>query len=219
MNIVSESLKMSQHLWSAHLRSCLFSHHAVPAEPISKFHDRSLLPLSSSPRHCCALSQPGQQDLAPHSSLLLQHTTTHQSPCSLSITVPPCHLREQFNHLWPNPSFNDVRTLQGPPAPHKRPLSQFVFSPWRVYTKADPAGYVCVWWTRCMCVWTSPAAFPHIPSLLRPWPVFGLFMSACWESPEEASNVPGKTYGTAGIQTPAVGPVRALSESLGIKGT
>lgn len=43
-------------------------------------------------------------------------------------------------------------------------------------------------------------------------------MNACWESPEEASHVPEKTYGSAGIQTPAVGPVRALSESLGIKG-
>lgn len=43
-------------------------------------------------------------------------------------------------------------------------------------------------------------------------------MSACWESPEEASHVPGKTYGAAGMQAPAVGLVRGLSESLGIKG-
>lgn len=61
----------------------------LPAEPISKFPDCTLLPLASSAMCRCALSQPGQQDLAPHSSLLLLHTTLNQSPCFLSITVPP----------------------------------------------------------------------------------------------------------------------------------
>lgn len=42
-------------------------------------------------------------------------------------------------------------------------------------------------------------------------------MSAYWESPKEASQVPGKTYGAVGMQTPAAGAVRADSESLGIK--
>lgn len=99
LNPVENSFKISRHLWSAHLRSCLLSHHVLPAEPISKLPECSLLPLASSPRLHCALSQPGQQDLAPHSSLLLHHTTLHQSPYFLSITVPPCHLRERFNHL------------------------------------------------------------------------------------------------------------------------
>lgn len=84
----------------------------------------------------------------PHSRLLLHHTTLHQSPCFLSITVASCHLRERFNHLWPNPSFNDVHTLQGPPAPYERLFSQFVFSPWCVYTKTDAAGCVV---RVCLC--------------------------------------------------------------------
>ena len=190
--------KISWHLWSAHLRSCLLSHHVLPAEPISKFPDCQLLPLASSPVLRCALSQPGQQDLAPLSSLLLHHTTLYQSLCFLSITVPPCHLREWFNHLWPNPSFNDVRTLRGPPASYKRLFSQFVFFTRCIYTETGSAGCVCnrpdacTCACVCVCVRTSPAAFPHIPSLLRPWPVFGLFLSTCWEGPEEASHVPGK---------------------------
>lgn len=48
--------------------------------------------------------------------------------------------------------------------------------------------------------------------------VFGLFSRACWENLEDTNVVPEKTYGTVGIWTPALGPVRELSESLGIKG-
>lgn len=106
--------------------------------------DCSLLPLASSLSHRCALSQSGQRDLSPPQ----QPVTAPHKPSSVfllcSITVLLHHLREQFNHLWPNPSFNDVRTLQGPPAPYKRLFSQFVFSPCRVHTKTHPAGFVCV---------------------------------------------------------------------------
>lgn len=77
--ILSQSFKNSRHLWAAHLRACLLSHHVLPAEPISKFLDCTLLPLASIPTLLCALSQPGQQDLAPHRSLLLHQTTLHQS--------------------------------------------------------------------------------------------------------------------------------------------
>lgn len=207
---------MSQHLWSAHLRSCSFSHHVMPAELISKFPDGSFFPHASSPRHCCALSQPGQQDLAPHGSLLLHQ----QSPSfSLSLSLPA---------TWGNDSitYDLIHHLMmfGHSKAHLRPIKGSSHSLYSLFSasKTDPAGNVRVWFDQmrvCECVWTTPAALPHIPSLLSPWPVFGLFMSTCWESPEEASDVPGKTYGTAGMQTPAVGPVRAPSESLGIKGT
>lgn len=177
--------------------SCLLSHHVLPTESILKFHDHLLLPLTSSLRLCCALPQPDQQDLTPHSSLLLHHTILHQSLHFLSIIVPACNLREWFNHLWPNPSFNDVQTLQGPPAPYKCLFSQFAFS---ATLELILQGMQCVCWeTRCTHVWKSPAVLPHILTLLRPWPVFGLFMSACWESPKEVSHVPEKAYGTIGM--------------------
>lgn len=136
---VSNSLKISRHLWS-----CLLSHHVLPADPIFKFLDCTLLPLASFLMLLCDLSQHGQQDVAPYSTMLLHHTTLHQSPCFLSITVPPCHLREWFNHLWPSPSFNEAWTLRGPPAPYKRLFSRFVFFIWCNHTKTDLAGYMCV---------------------------------------------------------------------------
>lgn len=157
----------------------------------------------------------------PPSSRLLPNITIHQSPRFLSITVPPCHRREQFNHLWPNLSFNDVWTLQGPPVPYKRLFLQVVFFTWCVHSRTNSAGWVSVaCMNACMCVWKRET--DHLLQLVSVFLLFWdldqflvLFMRAGWESLEQVSRVPGKTYGAAGIQTPAVEPVRVLSESLG----
>ena len=68
-----------------------------------------------------------------------------------------------------------------------------------------------------MCVCSSHLQVSPDPSLWRHWPIFSLFMRAPCVSPGEAHHLPGKTYGTAGIWAPAVGPLRAISKSLGIK--
>lgn len=73
----------------------------------------------SSLRLCCALSQPGQQDLVPHSSLLLHHTALHQSPSFLSITVPP-------HATWGNDSITydpiHLLMMSGHSKAHLRPV-------------------------------------------------------------------------------------------------
>lgn len=115
-----------------------------------------LLPPASRLRLHCSLSPPGQQHLAPDSSLLLQHTSVSRRSL---YHCPPCHLRERFNHLWPDPSFNDVRTLRGPPAPYKSLSSQLVFYPCYVCSNSDPAGRECAQWSRCVCA-TIPCSFP-----------------------------------------------------------
>lgn len=136
-------------------------------------HSRNLLPslCSSVP-----FVNPVSRTLPP-SSLLLPNITILQSPCFLSITVPPCHLREQLNHLWPNLSFNDVWTLQGPPVPYKRLLLQVIFFTWCVHSKTNSAGWVSVaCMNACVCERETDhllQLFSGVPPLLRPWPIFG----------------------------------------------
>lgn len=160
-NPLSDSFKMSQHLWSAHLRSCSFSHHVMPAELISKFPDGSFFPHASSPRHCCALSQPGQQDLAPHGSLLLHQ----QSPSfSLSLSLPA---------TWGNDSitYDLIHHLMmfGHSKAHLRPIKGSSHSLYSLFSasKTDPAGNVRVCFDQMrVCVCEQP---------LQLYPIFLLF--------------------------------------------
>lgn len=160
----------------------------------------------------------------PHPPILppCYHTTQqcHQSPCFLFSTVPAATPENCPITPWPNPSFNNVQTVQGPHAPcNKGPSLWFVLSSQCFYTKADPAGFMWVQWTRCMQVWIyievlSLSSFSsETLTSFSFFFFFGLFVTACWESLDEANHVPGKAYGTAGMQTPAVGPLCTCWES------
>lgn len=87
----------------------------------------------------------------------------------LSITVPPAHLREQFNH--PRDPIHFLMTFGHSKAHlrlYKSLFSDFMSSPWRAYSKTNPAWLhlcrgsdVCV--CACVCVWISLAASPSPP--------------------------------------------------------
>lgn len=166
----------------------------------SEFSDRLPRPLTFNPMLLCALFSTRPAGPRPPS----QPVTAPNIPSSVyllpSISVPSRHPRKRFHHLWPNPSFNDVRTLQGPPAPSTKLLAQFVFVSRCVHVISETAGFASVRSTRyaylCMPD-PPPASLPRAPHLRRPWPVMGLFLTV-WRVWFRRAMCQEKTYGPAG---------------------
>lgn len=169
-----------------------------PCAASADFPDRLPRPLTFNPVLLCALFSTRLAGPRPPS----QPVTVPNIPSSVyllpSISVPSRHPRKRFHHLWPNPSFNDVRTLQGPPAPscalHKAPCTVCV----------------CLWVCPCH-EWNSRVLHCEIdqicisvyswffPCVLTPCTSGDLEpVSDCEEGLAKTSNVPVKTYGPVG---------------------
>lgn len=159
-------------------------------------------PLTFNPMLLCALFSTRPAGPRPPS----QPVTAPNIPSSVyllsSISVPSRHLRKRFHHLWPDPSFNDVRTLQGPPAPSTKLLAQFVFVSRCVSVRSTRYAYLCM-------PDPPPASFSCAPHLRRPWPAMGLFLTV-WRVWFSQTMCQEKHMVLLRMRPPAAGPVRAV---------
>lgn len=158
---VSNSFKNSRHLWAAHLRSCLLSHHVLPAEPISKFRDCTLLRRSSVPflnpvsrtlppiAACYCTTQPFISLPAFSLSLSLLATWGNDS-----ITYDPIHLLMMFGHS-------------------KAHLRPFKCSSHSLYSLLGASTLKLI--LQGMCVWGGPECICVCDHPLQLFPTFLLF--------------------------------------------
>lgn len=143
------------------------------------------LTLNTSLRFRGVLPQPGQQDLASHCSSLLYCTTqcSNQFPSFLSITVPVATWGNSSITLWPNPSLMMFGHSKAHLRLSKSLFSDFMLSPWRAYSKTNPAVLnVCAknWMFVCEYPLQLLPVFLLIWDLDRFWVCLWLHVERVW---------------------------------------